>query len=102
MWSDFAVSRRGPGFSADVSELGKVQFSGGPECRPLVDFHSGGARRDPACPRHAQKPPGTGQIITECRQSRSVPTSFLFHYISPANTPTKTRNQLPVSENVVF
>jgi hypothetical protein len=23
--------------------------------RPLVEFHSGAARRDPACPRHAQK-----------------------------------------------
>jgi hypothetical protein len=23
-------------------------------CRPLVEFHSGAARRDPACPRHAK------------------------------------------------
>jgi hypothetical protein len=28
-------------------------------CRPLVDFHSGAPRRDLACPRYAQKPPGT-------------------------------------------
>ena len=28
-------------------------------CRPLVEFHSGAARRDPACPRHAQTPPET-------------------------------------------
>src|SRR5208337_3327393 len=27
-------------------------------CWPLVEFHSGAARRDPACPLHAQKPPG--------------------------------------------
>ena len=28
-------------------------------CRPLVEFRSGAPRRDPACPRHALKPPET-------------------------------------------
>jgi hypothetical protein len=28
-------------------------------CRPLVEFRSGAPRRDPACPRHAIKPPET-------------------------------------------
>jgi hypothetical protein len=57
--------------------------------RPLVEFQSGAARRDPACPGHTKKPPKAAQIITICSESGSASASFLYHYSNPRRLPSK-------------
>jgi exodeoxyribonuclease-3 len=60
-----------------------------------VEFHSGAARRDPACPRHAKKSPEVAQMITTCSESGSASALFLYA-IGIAADSIETRNQLAV------
>jgi hypothetical protein len=59
-----------------------------------VEFHSGAARRDPACPRHAKKTPRNG---TNDYDVQRIWLRFRIIPIPPEKsppTPIKTRNQL--------
>jgi hypothetical protein len=57
--------------------------------RPLVEFHSGAARRDPACPRHAKKHPETAQMITMCSEYGFASALFLYRQRNPRRLPSK-------------